>query len=171
MTTDVSWRTLAKPLGHWMLKRLPKFIFVHFYDTDDLEHDIKIRLRAARLGTVKLLRGLHAPYLEIELELFNLSPYLDARITAVRSSVSACDEEGLGHTFAHMDDWGAFELLRGVPRPLHLRYWPNEYQTAILSTYSEEHFPLKLLVVLCVDSPIGVVYPFKALELPGLAGR
>jgi len=171
VTGGVSWRTVAEPIGRRLLKGLPNFIFVRYYNARDLEDDIEIRLRSARLTRAKLLKGLEAPSLFIELEVFNLSPYLDVRVTAVRSLFSACDEEGLEHTFAHLDDWAAFELPRGRPCPLHLWHCPNEYQTAILSTYSEAHFSLNLFVTLRVESPIGMAHPIKLFRTVDLAGR
>lgn len=168
MSTDVSWGTVARPVGRLVLRRLPRFIFERFYSESELEGHIKVRLISAKLIATTLLNRIQVPSLVMELELFNLSPYLDVRVASVRSMLTACDEKGLERTFAHIDEWGAFDLHRGEPRPLRLTFWPNEQQAEVLSIYGKERFSLDLVVALRVESKIGTVYRLKRLTLCGL---
>lgn len=171
MSTEVSWVTVAKPLSHWIIGRLPRFIFERFYGERDLENHIKVRLTSARLESAGLLKGLQVPSLEIELELFNLSPYLDVRVISVRSLLWARNEEGRERTFAQIDEWEPFDLTRGEPYPLRQRLWPNEHQAAVLSICSAERSSLEIVVALRMESKIGTSYRLKRLRLPGLCNH
>jgi hypothetical protein len=164
MTPAVTWRTVAEPIGRWLLRRLPTFIFRRYYSPQELANDIKIRLRSARFRAAKLVRGLQVPHFEIELEAFNMSPYLDVNVTRVLTSLSAYGEEVL-ETFADLDrSWG-FNLPRNTSCPFHVTYWLNEFQTAVVSTYVNEHLTLKLDMVLWAESRVGMVRPFKVLDI------
>ena len=170
MTLSVSWRTVAKPIGGWLFKRLPTFIFRKYYGPRRLENEIKIRLRSAKFGTVKLVRGLQAPYFEVELEAFNMSPYLDANVRGVLTHLGAYGEVG-AKQFADLDDWAGFDLPRGTSRPFCVIFWLNEYQNAIVSTYVKEHLTLQLSVMLRAESRVGVIHPFKLLDIRDPATR
>jgi hypothetical protein len=170
MTLSVSWRTVAKPIGGWLFRRLPTFIFRKYYGPRRLENEIKIRLRSAKFGTVKLVRGLEVPYFEIELEAFNMSPYLDANVTGVLTSLSAYGQ-GAPEMFASLDDWVGFDLPRNTSCPFHVTYWLNESQTAVVSTYVKEHLALELSVMLWAESRVGVIRPFKLLDIRNPATR
>jgi hypothetical protein len=143
---------------------LPTFIFRKYYPAQQLQDEIKIRLRSARLVTAKLLGGLQVPYFELELEAFNMSPYLDLNVTGLLSSLAACREPA-AETFAECDHWGGFNLPCGTSRPFHIRYWLNEYQDAVVSTYVRERWALQLFVVLWAESRIGMVRSFKTLVI------
>jgi hypothetical protein len=170
MTLGVSWQAVAKPIGGWMLRRLPTFIFRKYYPPRQLENDVKIRLRSARFETVKLIRGLQAPYFMVELEAFNMSPYLDVDVRGVVTHLMAYGEEAM-EIFADLDDWVGFDLPRSTSRPFHVTYRLNEYQTAIVSTYAKEHLALELYVMLWAESRVGVIRPFKLLDIKNAATR
>ena len=171
MTPEVSWGTIAKPLGRWALRHLPTFIFAKYYSARDLEDDIKIRLRSARLKTVKVARQLQVPYFEAELEAFNMSPHLDVHVRGVGSSLLACTEGGAEEVFAELDDWKNFDLLREASRVIHLNYWLNEHQAAVVSTYVKEGLSMRLYVVLRGESRIGAIHPFKFLDISSACGQ
>jgi hypothetical protein len=168
MTPEVHWGTVAKPLGRWVLKHLPTFVFAKYYNRRDLEEDIKIRLRSARLETVKVARKLQVPYFEAELEAFNMSPYLDVHVRGVRSHLLAWGEVA-PEPFAELDDWAGFDLPRGSSHLFHLTYWLNEYQMAIVSTYLKERLSMRLYVMLCAESRVGLIFPFKHLDIGNTA--
>jgi hypothetical protein len=154
----------------WLFRRLPTFIFRKYYPPAQLENDVKIRLRSARFENVKLVRGLQAPYFEVELEAFNMSPYLDADLRGVLTHLGAYGEVG-AEAFADLDDWVGFDLPRGTSRPFHVIFWLNEYQNAIVSTYVKEHLTLQLSVMLRAESRVGVIRPFKLLDIRNPATR
>lgn len=170
MTPSVSWPTVVKPIGVWLCRRLPAFIFRKYYGPRRLENEIKIRLRSARFRSAKLVRGLEVPYFEIELEAFNMSPYLDVNVTGVLTSLSAYGE-GAPEMFASLDDWVGFDLPRNTSCPFHVTYWLNESQTAVVSTYVKEHLALELSVMLWAESRVGVIRPFKLLDIRNPATR
>ncbi len=159
MIPEMPWRTVAEPMGRWLLRRLPAVVFTKYYNPLDLENDIKIRLQSER-PIVMRPGKLRAPSLEIEGEVFNMSPYLDLHVTAVRSSLSADCNAG-GDVFAKFDDWGGFDLPRGEPRPFMLTYWLNEFQMRVVSSCLDERVRMTVDVMLYADSRIGVARPFK----------
>ncbi len=164
MPPEVSWGTVAKPLGGWLLRHLPTFIFAKYYTARDLEEDIKIRLLSARLETVKLARKLQVPYFWAELEAFNMSPHLDVQVRGVGSRLLARAEQAEAG-FAAVDDWRGFDLPRGESRPFHVRYWLNEYQMAVVSTYVKEGLSMQLYLILWVESRVGRIKRFKILDI------
>ncbi len=170
MTPEVLWGTVGKPLGGWLLRHLPTFIFARYYSRLDLQEDLKIRLRSARLETVKLARELQVPHFEAELEAFNMSPHLDVHVRGVGSRLMAFAERG-AEVFARLDDWSGFDLPRGDSRPFHLTYWLNEYQMALVSTYVRERLSMQLYVVLRVESRVGPIRPFKNVDIPTPRGQ
>jgi hypothetical protein len=127
-------------------------------------------LRSATFRIVKLIKGLQAPYFEIELEAFNLSPYLDVDVKGVLTHLSAYGET-VAEMFAELDNWVGFDLPRSTSRPFHVTYWLNEYQTAIVSTYVMEHLTLELYVMLWAESRIGMARPFKILDIKNPAAQ
>ena len=169
MTPDVTWHSVIKMFGQWFLRRMPAAILRRYYSTKDLGDHIKVRLQSTRPITVILTKELVAPRLEVEGEAFNLSPHLDATVTAVLSFLSA--RAAGGDIFAEVHDWCGFDLPRGEVRPLMLTYWLNEYQFSIVSACLEGHYPIQLHVTLWAKSRIGVARPFKAFEITDPAVR
>ena len=165
MTPQLSWGTVAKPLGRWVFKHLPTFIFTKYYNLRDLEDDIKIRLRSARLEIVEMARKLQVPYYEVQLEAFNMSGYLDVHVRAVRSFFLARTESGAAEPFACLDDLKDFDLPRGHSRPIRLTYWLNEFQMAVVSIHLKEGLSMEMYVGLVGETRIGAIRPFKILAI------
>ncbi len=171
MIPEVSLGTAGKPLFRWALKRLPTFIFTKYYNARNLQDDIKIRLHSARLKFAEMAGKRQVPQFQVELEAFNMSPYLDIDVQGVRSYLMGCTDEGLLDIFAQLDDWGGFDVLRGQSSPFHLTYWLNEYQTAVVSACVKLGLSMQLDVILWAESRVGVIRPFKCLKISNPHGE
>lgn len=160
MTPDLPWQALLGPTARWLIRRLPAFLLSRYYNAEDLEGHLKMRLLAESGATLNFAKGLAAPSLEIQWELFNLSPYLDIEVAALHSFLSSAPEHG-GDVFAAQDAWGGYQVRRGTSRLLQLTYWLNQFQSTVVSSCLDKHIPICASVSLDVSSRVGVVRPFK----------
>jgi hypothetical protein len=164
----ISWGDLAKPVGRWLLRRLPTVVFAKFYSLGDLREDIMIILDSSQPLKVYLPMKWRAPSVWFSAKVLNSSPYLDIRVKRVSLTLSATPGE-LGEIFADVNDWDEFDLRRGESRDCQLICWLNQFQTEIVRGCQENRISVEATVYVCAESPFGVVVAWKLFRSIHLA--
>ena len=167
MLDGISWTQFAKPVGHWLLRRLPGVLLARFYSVSNLREDIMIILDSAEPLKVHLPKKWQAPSLCFWARVLNASPYLDIRVKRVSVGLSAGPGE-LEERFADVSDWDEFDLPRGESRLCMFVGWLNQFQTDIVRECQENRISVTAYVFVCAESPLGEIVtwkPFRRINL------
>ena len=163
MAEPVSWHTALKPVWHWLLKRLPSFLFAKWYPARNLEADIKILLDHADVLRLHLPKQHGAPSLDFSAKILNASPYLDIRISRVSLSLSVSDAE-YEEAFAQAYDWTEFDLPCGRSTLCQITMWPNEFQMQVVRCCDETKLPVNATVYVSTESALGTVIAWRVFR-------
>ena len=158
MLTGISWTQFAKPVGHWLLRRLPMALLARFYSVEQLRKDILIVLASAGPLLVCLPKKWEAPSVWFWAKVLNTSPYVDIHVKWVSVDLSAAVEES-EERFVDVCHWDGFDLPRGESRPCMLVGWLNQFQTDIVRECDDKKIPITAYVTVCAESPLGRIVP------------